>query len=488
MVITSAIAFLLPAFLVHRLPVAVYGAWVLILNLGAYVGYLDFGVQTAVAKYIAEYQASGDVEGCGRCASTGLVIVSGASLLGMVLTGALAWMVPVLFRTMPATLYRDVRVSLVFVGMSLSLGLAASIFPAIFLGLQRYQVPTMINVVSRAMYAAVLCVAVYRHSSLVGMGAAVAGVNLLTGAIQIGAWKRMAGHVEVRMFPVDRVQLRQMLRYCVVLMVWSMCMLVITGLDVTIVGHYAFREVAYYSIAASPTNFMLTLIGAVLGPLLPAASALSTQRSPEEMGRILLRSTRYATMLLLVSGLPLLVAAYPLLRTWVGPNYALHSSPLLRVLVIANVLRQLMAPYATMVVATARQKVATLTAVTEGVVNLAMSLLLAARYGAMGVAAGTLIGAVASVGMHFGVSMRYTPNLAVSRVELLVKGLLRPLTMALPSLVLLSLWWRSGVPSMGAAMWLAWGMATLLLLWFVGMNAAERGSVETGVRSRMGVR
>src|ERR1700723_1612210 len=79
--VTSLVSIFLPAYLTHHLPVKTYGAWVLILQLSAYVGYLDFGVQTAVSKYIAEHQAKHDAAGCGRCASAGLVIMLGAGAL-----------------------------------------------------------------------------------------------------------------------------------------------------------------------------------------------------------------------------------------------------------------------------------------------------------------------------------------------------------------------------------------------------------------------
>src|ERR1700729_4107768 len=58
--LSSLIALILPAFLTHRLAASTYGAWVLILQMGAYVSFLDFGVQTGVAKFVAEYYAKGD--------------------------------------------------------------------------------------------------------------------------------------------------------------------------------------------------------------------------------------------------------------------------------------------------------------------------------------------------------------------------------------------------------------------------------------------
>ena len=58
--LVALVALVLPAYLTHHLPVKTYAAWVLILQLAAYVSYLDLGIQTAVAKFVAEYDARGD--------------------------------------------------------------------------------------------------------------------------------------------------------------------------------------------------------------------------------------------------------------------------------------------------------------------------------------------------------------------------------------------------------------------------------------------
>jgi O-antigen/teichoic acid export membrane protein len=317
------------------------------------------------------------------------------------------------------------------------------------------------------------------------MGAAVAAANLFSALLQIVAWKKLASHVVVTLHAIDFAMAKQMLRYCAVLTIWSVCMLFVSGIDLTIVGHYAFNEVAFYSIATSPTNFMLMAIGAVLGPLLPATSALSIERSPQQMGAILLRTTRYATILMLLSGLPLLVGGYWMLRLWVGTTYALNSIQFLRILLLANIFRNVCAPYATMVVATAKQRYATAAALTEGVVNLVASIWLAKHLGAVGVAIGTLLGSFASVAMNFGVSMHYTRNLAISRSDLFAKGFLRPAIMAIPSALLLPHWWISGAPAISLQLWLMWGVMSLVLAWFASMTAEDRRSLIHLANNRM---
>jgi O-antigen/teichoic acid export membrane protein len=473
--VTSLVSIFLPAYLTHQLPVKTYGAWVLVLQLSAYVGYLDFGVQTAVSKYIAEYQAKRDAAGCGDCASCGLAIMLVASALGVMLTCILVWRVPSIFRTMPVSFYHDVRLSVLFVGVSLSVSLATSVFVAIFLGLQRYRVPMVTTIVSRLAFGVVVCATAATHGSLAAMGAAAAGVNILTAALQVGVWRKSASHIRVSLRLIDIRLLKQMLQYCAVLTVWSLCAMFISGLDLTIVGHYSFGETAYYAIANAPTSFLVTIVAAVMGPLLPAASAQSVRRSSAQMGTFLVRATRYASIVLLLTGLPFLVVGFLILRGWVGPAYALHSTPFLRILILANIIRSSCAPYSTMVIATSRQRVATASPVTEGIVNVVSSIWLVHHLGALGVALGTLCGAIVGVAIHFAVSMRFTQSsVSISRTELFLTGMLRPAAITIPSLLFL---WH-GVPKAISSTALpaccAWIAATILLVWLVAMNRDER--------------
>jgi len=384
---------------------------------------------------------------------------------------------------MPGFLLRDVRISVVLIGTSLSFGLVTSAFSAIFLGLQRYAVPVAISVISRLLFMAIVCSAVFLHGSLVVMSTAAAVVNVLTALLPVAAWRRLASRIRVGLSRADAKMLKQMAGYCFALAIWSASMLCVSGLDLVIVGHYAFTETGFYSVASSPTNLMIALLSSAFGPLVPAVSALSAERSPADMGQVLYRGTRYAIALLLVTGLPLLVGGYELLNLWVGPVYALHSIRYLRVLVLANILRNVCGLYSAMVVAVGKQKAAIVTAISEAVVNLSASVYFASHMGAIGVALGTLLGAFVSVSMHFVLTMRLTYKvLEISRIHLLLRGILRPSLLAVPSIVLVPLWWSSAVPSFSVQIWLTWALSTLLLLWFGGLTAEDRSRLRMLVR------
>src|SRR5271170_8211683 len=104
-------AMFVPPFLVRHLSQAEYSAWVLILQLSAYVNLLDLGLQTAVAKFVAEYNAIGDSEANFRLVSTSLIALLAAALVGAGLIIAMAWHVPQLFHQMPVALLPEVRLS-----------------------------------------------------------------------------------------------------------------------------------------------------------------------------------------------------------------------------------------------------------------------------------------------------------------------------------------------------------------------------------------
>jgi O-antigen/teichoic acid export membrane protein len=461
---------------------------VLILQMTTYINYLDFGIQSGISKYVAEYQARGDARGSSVRASAGLALLLTVSAVGVVLTLMLAWRAPHLFHAMPPELYAGARLSLVFVGTSASFGLLCSIFASIFIGLQRFAIPTVLAFVNRLLFVAAVMTTVFFHGGLALMGAMVAAVNVSIGLLQFAAWRRFARHVRVSLFDLDYGVLRGMVGYCSSLAVWTVGMLCVSGLDVAIVGRYDFTRTAYYSLAAVPTNLIIAIMGAALAPLLPTASALSVSHSPVQMGAMLARATRYTSDLLIVSGLPLMVAGYWLLRIWVGPVYAVQIVGYMRILVLAYVLRHMCAPYASMLVATDSQRVAIASVTAEAAVNVASSIYLAQHIGAIGVAYGTLIGSFVSVGMHFALSMHYTyAKFSISRLRLFLGGMGRPLTIALPSLLLVKRWWVPAAPAMGAAMWLAWALSTLLLAWWAGLNGQERSSLFGFVRRAVGL-
>jgi O-antigen/teichoic acid export membrane protein len=201
------------------------------------------------------------------------------------------------------------------------------------------------------------------------------------------------------------------------------------------------------------------------------------------MGTLLIRTTRYGVLLLCALGLPLMIGSYPLLTLWLGREYARHSMEFLIALALGNVIRQLGYPYALMVVATGNQRLATIAPIAEALINFALSIWLAQRLGAIGVAYGTVLGACAGVTAHLLFSLRFTqPSIRVPRLRLLLNGIGRPLLCAVPSIVLIPAWHAYAILPMSLPALVLWAGTTLLIAWQGGMDAGERRQVLVRIR------
>jgi O-antigen/teichoic acid export membrane protein len=201
---------------------------------------------------------------------------------------------------------------------------------------------------------------------------------------------------------------------------------------------------------------------------------LQTEQTSHQTGKLTIEATRYCTLLLGLFGLPLVFVAYSVLKLWIGRSYATQSICFLQGLILGNVIRQVGHPHSLAVIATGKQHLATIAGVAEALVNICVSQYLVQRIGAVGVAIGTVIGALVSMGLHLILSMRYIQSaIAISRRNLVIQGILRALLCTTPSLLLIPAWNRFAM-LLWSIPWLAsWSIATLLITWHVALTETE---------------
>ena len=467
----ALLAVVLPPFLIRHLSQDAYSVWVLVLQLGAYTNLLAFGIQVAVGRYVAHAKELGDTTQRDRILGTAILALSGSALLAVLAFGIGAQYLPQLFPKIPITFLGDAKICLLWVGGSLALGLPFLAFAGYFMGLQRYEVPAGISLVARSLTAIGVVLAVRHGEGLVGMGKAFAIGNLISYALQAIAFqmirRREGGHLARPTWGTAR----ELAGYCYSLVVWNLAMVMISGLDIIIVAWLDFRSVGPYTVAAAIVAFMGGAQNALFGVLVPVSAVLGAQNDETRLGTMLVRATRYSVWILLAMGLPLWLAASPLLRAYAGASFGPQTVWLLRVLVLANMIRLTATPYAVILLGTGQQRLMTITPIVEGVVNVTLSILLGLRFGAVGVAWGTVFGATMAIALNLLYNMPRTRSIACDRGLYLRQGLVRPLASAVP--VMLGATVAHILP--GMAGWLALGAGTLISIVDVGRRINAPG-------------
>jgi O-antigen/teichoic acid export membrane protein len=448
------VALFLPPLLVRHMRAADYAVWVLVLQVGAYVNYLDFGLQTAVGRYVAFAHEKNDREQRDAVFTTAFAALSGACVLSVVLLLAATAGVRLIFPGLPADSVTTMRWAMVILGVALALGLPASAWNGVFVGLQRYEIPAMVVGGARIVAAAGVVIAAFAGKSVVAMSAIMGGTYLASYAVQYAAVRRMVPDLEFNLALMRRETTRELFSYSVGLTVMSFSMLLVTGLDLILVGRFDFAAVTPYSVAASIVTFLSGGLSAVLNVMMPHAAALHAREDPEGLGRLVLNSTRVAVVLLVLTGIPLLVYAGPILKVWIGQKFVATGQPILATLIVANVIRLIGLPYAIVLVSAGQQRLIKVSPLTEGFSNLAASIALGSMMGAMGVALGTLVGAVLGIASHLLYSMPRTyPVVRFSRRSWVWSGVMVPMLCSLPLVLMAGLTLR-GSAQVAERLWL----------------------------------
>jgi O-antigen/teichoic acid export membrane protein len=471
----SIVALFLPPFLVRHLTQEQYSTWALIIQISSYVVFLDFGLQASVGRFVAWYEARAEFNSRDQIASTALALLAMLALLGSLGIIIAAWFLPSIFRQMPATLVNEARLAVLVVGLTLSLGLPVSALNAIFIGKQRNEIPVAAAVCGRVLAALLIMVAVLQHRGISGMAVGLAVSNVVTYVLQAFSIFKFGSDVRIAPTLVTNSAARELSSYAFGVAVWITGGLLINGLDTTIVGLVQFREVGYYALAATVVLFVIQFQDAVMSALLPAAAVLGSRNESEKLGEVLLRTTRCGTILLLLLGIPLIVWAPFILRLWVGSSYAIHVTPIFRVLAAANMVRLVGLPYAQLVLGTGQQKRVLYSPLCEGIVNVVVSIVAGKFMGAVGVALGTLVGAFVGMGYHVFRNMPRTSSaIRFHRKRYFVEGIVQPVACYLPLLASVAVTPIVSPGSASSLLWVGGAVFSIGLIWNFGLHANER--------------
>jgi O-antigen/teichoic acid export membrane protein len=429
----GVVALLLPPLLVRHMSATDYGIWVLVLQCGSYITYLDFGLQTAIGRYFAYATEKRDFTQRVAIFSTAFVALMVVALVSVGLLLGFIFFLHLIFPSIPITKIPNMQWSLFILGISLALGLPASAWSGIFIGLQRYDIPALAIGGARLLSALGVVIAVLLGHSILSLATITALVNFASYGVLYLAKRRIAPTIDFEWSLVQSSTTRELMSYCLGLTVMSFSMLLVTGLDIVLVARFQFKEVIPYSVSASLAVFISGGVTAALNVMMPHAAALHARQDSHALGRVVGTCTQGTVVFLIFSGLSLIIYAAPILALWIGHQYVHTGQPILVILVIATMVRIIGVPYAIVIMATGQQRLTMVSPLTEGICNLVSSVILGYRLGAIGVALGTLIGGVIGIAAQLLYSMPRTREVIwCPRGKYMSSGILAPSLAATP--------------------------------------------------------
>jgi len=455
---TIGITFVLSPFVVRHLGHVGYGVWTLVNSLIAYMSLLDLGLRGAVTRFVSRYHSVGEHAEASRIVSAALWIRFLMVLL--VLAG-----IPLLMKfaaralQIPQEMQVAAQWAIAVTSISFAVTLTCGVFGGILAALSRFDLLGSINIGQVVVRALGVVWLLSAGHGIVALALWEMVVVFASNGVLVAITLRTYRQLSIVIKRPDKDILRQLWGFSGYIVLIHSCTQVIYYTDNLVVSALLGVEmVAFFAIAGSVLVYARQAVSAIGVTLLPIASSLDASGRRDQLRDLLVLGTRAANFV----AMPISIALFFLGRTfvglWVGPEYAEPSGRVMEILLISQVF--VVGSNATYNMIYALNKVRWLSFVVavEATVNLALSIVLAPKFGLAGVAWGTVI---PSLVVHVVVLPRYIcSTLEMSLRQHLLQSWIRPAAVVVPFGCACFLASRFWVPATMAEF--AWHIALLL--------------------------
>ena len=306
-------------FIIYYIGLPAFGFWALVTAFSQYAGLLNFGVGSALIRYVAELHSLGDYESLARKGAASLYISLGYALVIMVLFTGFCVLIP---HSATSAWPHGWEWAVLGAGFTLANVSIASTFQAFPGGLARWDLQNIPEVIFQLVLLCAIVVLLSLGAGLAGLGiaSAIASVSLVATA-----WitsRRVWRQSFAPSIPT-REDFRSLFAYGINLQLTNMVVIINLQADkpILLVFGGSLRFIAFYELASKVAFQLRSLPVQALAPL-------SAMAASETVGRpaAVLRGYYERSLDQVVSfGVAPLFAAsgacWPLVLVWLGPSY-----------------------------------------------------------------------------------------------------------------------------------------------------------------------
>ena len=425
--------FFLAPFVLHRVGASDYGLWILISSLTGYASVLEFGISSAVVKYVAEFRVKGEREEMHALISTALSLYTILGILAILFCVVIALLLPHLINVPPGS--QDTAIKLVlFAGIGLGISIPATIIVGVLRGLQRFDLLNLLYVINTLLNAGVTVLMLLLGLGVVGIAAAAIPVTILTQLPGLWLVRRADPEMRIGWAGARRGLVRTVTGYSSKLFITQVARQLQGRTDeIVIAGALPIASVTPYSFGRRLGEIPHQFANQFVRTLMPLASGLHAESDWKRLRGMYLASTRLALAISAPLAAILAVLAPTFLTLWIGPAYAVYWLVVL-LISMSSVVGISQYPAGAILQGMGRHNILAVTSILNGVINLALSLYLVRNMGVTGVALGTFVPVVLEALVILPYTMRL---LHVGWLPVIREAFVPALAPVLPAVVVL---------------------------------------------------
>ena len=393
-ILSIIISFLMLPFLVSKLGDEWYGIWTVLGSLIGYYYLVDFGLATAVTRYITQYISKNDKDNANSVINTALVIYSAMALAICIITITVSYFVHYFVPNA-----RDlfiIRIAILIMGFNLAIEFPFKAFAGIIGAYVRYDLITYAHIFTLLLNTALIVILMNLGYGIIALSIIGFICSQISNIIFYFISKFLFSDMQIsrKFFRKDKV--KELFGYSV----WSFLIQIGDQMrfridSIVIAWMLTAGHVTHYFIGARLAEYFLTLLYRATNILTPVFTKYHAENNYQEIRSKLLFVTKINNILSLFGGGLIIIVGRPFISKWMGDNY-LDAYPVLVVLIIAMIIEAIHNPSNNVLYAIAKHRYIATVGTFEGIINFILSLVLIQYYGILGVAIGTAIPLIVS--------------------------------------------------------------------------------------------
>lgn len=387
--LSLAIAFVMTPVIVHSLGNRMYGLWVIIATFLGYYGLLDFGLSSAVNRYLSRAVGQDDHAEIRGVISTAFFLFTGIGAIALCLSVLIAIFAGYFVKN-PGELGLF-RVIILLLGFGVSIGFPGRVFEGLLTSYLRYDLSSYADSTRLLLSNALIYYFLSRGHGLLAMAVINVGSSLLQYCMLfIFARKTFPG------FSLARRYFRPNLRRPFFSYSWKTMVAMLADIlrfridSIVIVAFLNLGLVTYYSVGMKLCDTFSSLIVTIAGTMMPVFSQYESRADWDSLRKAFLSSTKVSTCLSVFVGTSMIFYGKPFMLRWMGPDF-ISSYYVMVIICIPSIIALSQHPSIGLLYGISKHHYYAIANTCEGVLNLILSIILVHYYGIYGVAIGTAI-------------------------------------------------------------------------------------------------
>ncbi|RXQ97451.1 polysaccharide biosynthesis protein [Ancylomarina salipaludis] len=322
-ILTNIVGLVLTPFIIHKLGDAEYGLYTLI---GAFVGYisvLDFGLNNAIIRFVAKYQAEGDKKGEQNFLAISMWIYGAISLLVVLLGVALYFSLDVMFGdSLTDSEIGKAKIMFILLVFNMAITLPGGAFSAICSAYEHFVFPRMVNILRYLVRSLLVVGLLLLGGDAIGLVVLDTLMNLMV--ILFNSYyvlKKLRVTFKLHKFEMGFV--KQIFSYSIWIFVFAIVQqFQLRGGQVIIGIKLDSVSVAIYAVGILLGNYYSSFSGAISSVFLPRATQMMVANaSGAELTSMMVRIGRLSLIVLLAILGAFILFGQQFILLWVGSTY-----------------------------------------------------------------------------------------------------------------------------------------------------------------------